>query len=54
MSKNYGLPEEVVNGVLQYLATRPFQEVEALISAIKSEAFVVEEEVEDVAVQEEG
>ena len=52
MSKNYGLPEELVNGVLRYLGTRPFNEVVELVEAIKTEAFVVEEEVEDVAVQE--
>jgi len=38
MPKTISLSTELVNAVLQYLGTRPFQEVNQLINGIQSEA----------------
>jgi hypothetical protein len=38
MPKNLTLSTDLVNAVLQYLGTRPFQEVAQLINGIQSEA----------------
>lgn len=38
MPKTLSLSTELVNAVLQYLGTRPFQEVNQLINGIQSEA----------------
>jgi len=38
MPKHIALSTELVNAVLQYLGTRPFQEVNQLINGIQAEA----------------
>jgi hypothetical protein len=38
MPKTLSLSTELVNAVLQYLGTRPFQEVNQLINGIQAEA----------------
>ena len=38
MPKHLTLSTDLVNAVLQYLGTRPFQEVHQIITAIQSEA----------------
>ena len=38
MPKHFTLSTDLVNAVLQYLGTRPFQEVHQIITAIQSEA----------------
>lgn len=38
MLKHLTLSTDLVNAVLQYLGTRPFQEVHQMIAAIQSEA----------------
>lgn len=38
MPKTLNLSTELVNAVLQYLGTRPFQEVNQLINGIQAEA----------------
>ena len=42
----YSLPEETINAVLNYLASKPFQEVNQLIAAVQ-EATKVEEATDD-------
>lgn len=38
MPKHIALSTELVNAVLQYLGTRPFQEVNQLVNGIQAEA----------------
>lgn len=44
MDKRISLPQEVVSGVLQYLGTRPWAEVNPLIAAIQNNAAEIETE----------
>jgi hypothetical protein len=37
MPKHLSLPTELVNAILQYLGTKPFQETHQLINAIQAE-----------------
>jgi hypothetical protein len=51
MPKTFKLSTDLVNAVLQYLGTRPFQEVAQLINGIQSEAgpqVKQDEEITDV------
>jgi hypothetical protein len=48
MPKHLALSTDLVNAVLQYLGTRPFQEVHQIISAIQSEASSQMKEAEQV------
>lgn len=48
MPKTLNLSTELVNAILQYLGTRPFQEVTQIISAIQAEAGPQVKEVAEV------
>jgi hypothetical protein len=45
--KNFTLPEEILVKVLNYLATRPYNEVAQLIQDVQGKATPVAEEKED-------
>jgi hypothetical protein len=46
--ENITLPTQLVNATLQYLATRPYQEVAGLIIAIEKEAQAQQEAPKDI------
>jgi hypothetical protein len=48
MPKHLALSTDLVNVVLQYLGTRPFQEVHQIINAIQSEASTQMKEEQEV------
>ena len=46
--ENITLTLQLINGILQYLATRPYQEVAGLIQSIEKEAQAQQEASKDI------